>query len=178
MYSVLCGELTAECGELTAECGEYTPYAGGSVDGNIIPEARNPFLYLWDGVSPREFIGTGHDQAYCGGDLMYSNSQDSVPGYPLVNKILESADGNIGVGHQLMYAGGDTAAVGVTIVGYGFKQYVMPADPDTYPYYLYIGGEVFPEVATLPLSRKDEFEALCLKICPAEQWLGILVNYT
>lgn len=45
------------------------------------------------------------------------------------------------------------------------------------PYYLYIGGEVFGGMVSLPASRRDEFENLCLKICPTQQWLGILVNY-
>lgn len=151
---------------------------GGSVGGDVTPVARNPFDYLWDGSSPRQFIGCGHNEAYCDGDLMYANAQNDPPGYPLVNKVVTSTQATIGCGSNEMFCGGNQAAAGVTTVSYGLKQYVMPADPDTYPYYLYIGGETFPELATVPLSRKDEFEDLCLKICPAQQWLGILVSYT
>lgn len=163
-----CGEPLAECGELVAEAG------------NILgaPVARNPFTYLWDGVSPREFIGSGHDLAFCGGDSLFSNSQIDPPGYPLVNKILQSVPGVVGCAHVELMSGGDNAASGVTVFSNSFKQFVIPADPTKYPFFLYIGGETFPDVATVPLSRKDEFETLCLKICPTEQWLGILVNYT
>lgn len=139
------GELLAEAGEPTAEAGN-TYEVTGSIGGNVVPVARNPFTYLWDGVSDREYVGCGHDLAYCGGDSAFSNSQLDVPGYPLVNG--------------------------------GLGTYVIPADPTKYPYFLYIAGESFPDIATVRAARRDEFETLCLKICPAEQWLGIIVNYT
>jgi len=151
---------------------------GGSVNGDVTPTARNPFTYLWDGVSPRVFVGSGHDDAYCGGDLMFANSQNTPPGYPLVNKVVESTSGPIGCGSSQLFAGGLNASSGATLVSYGLKQYVIPADPTKYPYFLYIGGASFPDQAMVLNSRKDEFEELCLKICPTEQWLGILVNYT
>ena len=34
-----------------------------------------------------------------------------------------------------------------------------------------------PEATSEPIIIKDEFETLCLKLCPAQQWLGILVEY-
>lgn len=151
---------------------------GGSVDGDVAPVARDPFAYLWDGVAPRQFVGCGHDLAYCGGDSAFANSNDSPPGYPLVNKLLEANVSTIGAGHALLYSGGASAASGVTTVSYVLKQYTIPADPTKYPYFLYIGGETFPDQATIPAGRREEFEDLCLKICPAEQWLGILVDYT
>lgn len=57
------------------------------------------------------------------------------------------------------------------------KQYEIPTDMDKWPYFLYFGDAVFPNFASVPVARKDEFETLLLKICPAQQWLGILVNY-
>jgi uncharacterized protein YmfQ (DUF2313 family) len=152
--------------------------SGGSVNGDVTPTPRNPFTYLWDGVSAREFIGSGHDLAFCGGDSMFSNSQNSKPGYPLVNKILEATSGPVGSGHALLFSGGTSASSGFDIVSYSQKQYIIPSDPTKYPFFLYIGGQTFPEQATIPQSRRDEFEDLCLKICPTEQWLGILVTYT
>lgn len=150
---------------------------GGSVNGDVVPVARDPFAYLWDGVAPRQYVGCGHNSAYCGGDLMFADSNNSPPGYPLVNKVRETVVSVIGAGHALAFCGGDTAACGAEVVSYRRKQYVIPADPTKYPYFLYIGGQNFPDVATVPLSRRDEFEDLCLKICPLEQWLGILVTY-
>lgn len=150
---------------------------GGSINGDVTPVARDPFQYLWDGAAPRQFVGCGHDLAYCGGDLAFANSNNSPPGYPLVNKVPEAISQVIGSGHVQAFCGGDFAAAAAEVASYRQKQYVIPADPTKYPYFLYIGGQNFPEQATVPLSRRDEFEDLCLKICPLEQWLGILVNY-
>ena len=150
---------------------------GGSVNGDVVPVARNPFLYLWDGVSPRQFVGCGHDLAFCGGDDLFANSSDSPPGYPLVNKIVTAVTAT-GCGHDLLFCGGDGAAAGAGELTYLRKQYIIPADPTKYPFFLYIGGQTFPEQANGPAARRDEFEDLCLKICPTEQWLGILVSYS
>ena len=151
--------------------------AGGSVDGDVTPVARDPFAYLWDGAAPRQFVGCGHDLLYCGGDSTFANSQNDVPGYPLVNKIVVASNA-IGCGHDLLYCGGDEAAAATGELTYRRKQYTIPTDPTKYPYFLYIGGQTFPDQATVPTSRRDEFEDMCLKICPTEQWLGILTDYT
>ena len=151
---------------------------GGSIDNDVTPVARNPFTYLWDGSSQRQFVGTGHDDAYCGGDDMFANSQIDPPGYPLVNKIIETTKTFIGVGNDLLECGGDSAFCNSGTIIFTQKQHIMPADPTKYPFFLYIGGQSFPDMATVLNSRRDEFEDLCLKICPTEQWLGILVNYT
>lgn len=152
--------------------------AGGSINNDVSPVARDPFQYLWDGAATRQFIGSGHDSAFCNGDSMFANSNDSPSGYPLVNKILIPGGPTLGSGHELMFAGGAVAYSGSGVSVFVFRQYEIPADPTKYPFFLYIGGEIFPELATVSLSRKDEFEDLCLKICPTEQWLGILVDYT
>lgn len=57
-------------------------------------------------------------------------------------------------------------------------EYEIPTDPDEHHYFLYIGGQTFPALASIPSARRGEFEDLCLKICPCQQWLGILVQYT
>jgi uncharacterized protein YmfQ (DUF2313 family) len=56
--------------------------------------------------------------------------------------------------------------------------YTVPSDPNTFPYYWYVGSETFPEVANVPQSRRDEFEQLLLKIGPTHLWIGVLVEYT
>lgn len=148
------------------------------LSGIKTPTPKNPFTYLWDGAAPRQYVGCGHAEAYCGGDLMFADSNSTPPGYPLVNKVLESVSTAVGCGHAEAYCGGDFAACGATIQTFRQKQYVIPNDPSLFPYFLYIGGETFPDQASVPLSRRDEFEDLCLKICPLEQWLGILVDYS
>lgn len=54
---------------------------------------------------------------------------------------------------------------------------VVPVNPAYWPYFLYIGGAVFPNLATVDADRQAELESLCLRICPTQQWLGMLINY-
>jgi len=159
--------------------GTISPVVIGSVNGDPVPVVRDPHEYIVDANTIPQLIGSGHELAYCGGDSFFSNAQeiDGPQGYLLVNKISQ-ADGLVGSGHDLAYCGGDSAASGVSEPSLKLKQYVIPDDPTKYPYFLYIGAATFPAQATLPASRRDEFEDLCLKICPAQQWLGILVSYT
>lgn len=56
-------------------------------------------------------------------------------------------------------------------------QYNPPGDAQFWPFFLYIGGQIFPNNATIPLARKNEFETLLLRISPTQQWLGVLVDY-
>ena len=54
----------------------------------------------------------------------------------------------------------------------------IPAGAEFWPYFVYVGGPVFPNLATVDPKRRDEFEALVLKHMPAHLWVGILVSYT
>lgn len=145
--------------------------------------ARDPFLYLNDNITPLRFASLDGGADMQDGDLAVAmDGQTLQPsGYPLVNKIYTYDPDYISDGAVDMYDAGqyamDGAVTGLSQV-YNLKQYVMTADPDFYPYYLYIGGQTFPDHATVPGARQNEFETLCLKICPAQQWLGILVDYS
>lgn len=154
--------------------------AGGSVNGDVTPVARNPFDYIDDGSdAAQSFLMTdGAESAQDGDELAQDGSSATPPGYLLVNKILEATITPLGDGSEYMQDGGDQGQDGDATISYDFKQYTMPADPNTYPYYLYVGGQTFPDLASVTQARREEFEDLCLKICPTEQWLGILVNYT
>jgi len=55
--------------------------------------------------------------------------------------------------------------------------YEIPSNPALYPYFLYFGDATFSNRTTVPLARKAEFRELLLKICPAQQWLGLLIDY-
>lgn len=152
---------------------------GGSVDGDVTPVARNPFDYLDDGSGGLPFLMfDGAPDAQDGDEDAQDGSTATPAGYPLVNKILEATDKPIGDGYQGMQDGEPQAQDGTILTIYSQKQYLIPADPTKYPYFLYIGGQTFPDQANISVSRRDEFEDLCLKICPNEQWLGILVNYS
>lgn len=142
--------------------------------------ARNPLMWL-----RREFTGVtllvecGEALAQCGEDFAQAGNGLEPRGYPLVNKVLETqADILPLCGEELAQAGEDSALCGnYTNFVDRIKSYVVPSDPAKWPYFLYIGGETFGDLASIESKRRDEFEALCLKICPAQQWLGILVEY-
>lgn len=152
---------------------------GGSVNGDESPVTRNPFDYLDDGTGGLPFLMFDGAPDAQDGDADAQDGSTATPaGYPLVNKILEASDEIIGDGSATMQDGEAQAQDGGILTIYSQKQYIIPADPTKYPYFLYIGGATFPDQANVQVSRRDEFEGLCLKICPNEQWLGVLVNYS
>lgn len=141
---------------------------------------RNPLLVL-----RREYIGVESGVecnmllAECGEDFAQCGNSLAPLGYPLVNKILRT-ERNFVVGcGDLLTESGELQMECGNYIGFvdDVIDYVVPIDPTTWPYFLYVGAEVYPNVAQVALSRKNEFEELCLKICPAQQWLGILVQY-
>lgn len=54
----------------------------------------------------------------------------------------------------------------------------IPSDPTLWPYFMYVGAETFPGIANVAPARRDEFLALCMKICPCHLWLGVLVEFS
>ena len=54
----------------------------------------------------------------------------------------------------------------------------VPADSQLWPYFLYIGGQSFLNVVTLPSQRRREFERLVLKLKPAHTWVVTAVTYS
>lgn len=100
-------------------------------------------------------------------------------GYPLVNKIFTTKRIVLTqCGEPAMQCGEPTALCGNYVDFQNIpKENVIPNDPDKWPYFLYIGAETFPDLAEIAPSRQSEFEELCLKICPAQQWIGILASY-
>ena len=141
---------------------------------------RNPLMWL-----RREFTGVsllvecGELNAFCGEAFAEAGNSLHPAGYPLVNKVFETnADILPLCGETVAEAGEDEALCGnyFTFRSH-LKEYVVPINPDKWPYFLYIGAQKFGPLAQVDPKRRDEFEALCLKICPTQQWLGILVEY-
>lgn len=50
-------------------------------------------------------------------------------------------------------------------------------DPTRWPYFVYFGGEVFGEVVSIPAAREAELRTLILKLCPAQLWVGLFVEF-
>ncbi len=142
---------------------------------------RNPLLYIRRSSAPRVPLSAcGYATTTCGNVPALCGNGVEPAGYPLVNKIETSRKTyTAGCGNLSTICGGVSASGG-NLDGYSLDplEYVVPLDPSKWPYFLYIGGETFPDLAQVPSSRKNEFEALCLKICPTQNWIGVLVQYT
>lgn len=52
----------------------------------------------------------------------------------------------------------------------------VPDDPARWPYFLYFAGESFPELAAVDATRIDELKELLKKVCPAQQWLVLMLD--
>lgn len=141
---------------------------------------RSPLMYL-----RREFtnvtlgVECGEALAQCGEDFALAGNGVEPRGYPLVNRILRTVP-------DILPACGEVfAECGEEIIGCGnfvgfrteYLNYIVPRDTTKWPYFLYIGAQSINDIAQVDPKRRDEFEALCLKICPSQLWLGILVEY-
>lgn len=155
-----------------------TPPTPGS-PGN--PTPRNPLMWIRrESVGVALLVECGEVLAQCGEASAEAGNGLSPTGYPLVNKIPHS------VPSLLILCGEAIAECGEAVAECGnfttfvveLKVYIVPNDPTKWPYFLYIGGEIFGTLARVDPKRKDEFEELCLRICPLQQWLAILVEYT
>ncbi|UGC98023.1 hypothetical protein [Oceanospirillum phage vB_OsaM_PD0307] len=144
------------------------------------PTARNPLMWLRREFTKIELlVECGEASAQCGEAFAEAGNSLEPSGYPLVNKFFETVPDLLPLcGEALVECGEDVAACG-SFTEYKDvpKEYIVPQDPDRWPYFLYIGGETFGTLAQVDPKRRDEFEALCLKICPTQQWLGVLVEY-
>lgn len=52
----------------------------------------------------------------------------------------------------------------------------IPDDPDAWPFFLYIGGQVFPRYAQIDMSRYDELRRLICKHRPLRHWIVLMVQ--
>jgi len=142
---------------------------------------RSPLLYL-----RREYTGAqvgvdcGEALAACGEAFAEAGNGVEPRGYPLVNKIFQTEPNVFArCGEAIMGAGEELAACNNYFAfTEKLRDYTVPSDVTKWPYFLYIGAPSITSIAQLDPKRRDEFEALCLKICPAQQWLGILAEYT
>jgi len=157
--------------------------------GSNPPIARNPNFYLF-GVPHM----CGDTDAECGEPDMECGLATDAVGYHLVNKLLFAEyDYIYRCGEPFAECGepgmecGENNGVIFTQKPYPVPQYVdevLRAQPEIsngsqyWPNFLYFGGQTFGTTAQVPLSRKDEFEDLCLKICPTQDWLVLLIEYT
>lgn len=144
----------------------------------VVP--RSPLMYL-----RREFtktqVGAECDEplARCGEDFAQAGNGVEPRGYPLVNKVFRATPDLLPLCGKPTVEAGEPEAICGNYFRFveTLRPYTVTSDPTKWPYFLYIGAENINDIARVDPSRRDEFEALCLKICPAQQWLGILVEY-
>lgn len=141
---------------------------------------RNPLLWLRSEFDDRTFsVQCGEAIAQAGEPEALCGNTFTPRGYPLVNKVVETIPDVQPLCGAAISECGEPQALCGNFASYrqARKTYIVPDDPEKWPYFLYIGGETFGDVAQVEPSRREEFENLCLKLCPAQQWLGILVEY-
>lgn len=130
----------------------WQPGTEPTVGTNTAATPRNPLTVLnptYGAVMPG--VDCGEELAACGEAFAEcGNHLAGLEGYPLVNKFVYDSD-DIG--------------------------YTISSDPETWPFYMYVGGENFGDVAEIPAFRRYEFEALILRIRPTQLWIGVIVRY-
>ncbi|WNO24209.1 hypothetical protein Scuro_48 [Acinetobacter phage Scuro] len=130
----------------------WEPGTEASVGVNEQTPARNPLTVLnaqYAVTVPG--VDCGEPLAQCGEEFAEAgNTLGGLVGYPLVNKFIYDSD-----------------EVG----------YTVPSDSQYWPFFMYVGGPNFGDIAEVPATRRYEFEALLLKIRPAHLWIGVIVRY-
>jgi hypothetical protein len=53
----------------------------------------------------------------------------------------------------------------------------IPNDSTKFPFFLYVGGETFPDLAVVDSARRQEFERLVLRLRPTNAWVVTLIDY-
>lgn len=165
-----------ETGWSSGDLGGGTPILTYSA----MPVTRNPLLYI---RRSNTFViyknECGEALAQCGeADAQCGETFEPI-GYPLVNKFYQTKyDTRTLCGESLMHCGESDAVCGdfISLIS-GRREYIVPSESEYFPYFLYFGGEIFGTTATIDLNRRDEFENLCLRLCPLQHWLGMLINY-
>jgi hypothetical protein len=147
------------------------------------PTPRDPRLYLRAGYGDGTAITDntmGNSNATMGSNITMSvPSPNILNGYVLVNKTYVVKTGYTQtMGNPATTMGNpDTTMGSYSSATFDRRDYSVPGDTNTWPYFLYFGGQTFGDVVEIPLARRDEFENLLLKICPTQQWLGLFVRY-
>lgn len=157
------------------------PITGEDITAANYPFIKNPLLTIEDGYTPTVYsYQCGVAGIQCGVAAVKCGATIQKNGYLLVNKIpIGSVSGAV---YQCGMAG---IQCGVPTVQCGvgaeprflYQEYQVPTNALLWNGMVYIGGQTYPEVATVEASRREEFEALILKYFPAEKWFGVLVEY-
>lgn len=139
---------------------------------------KNPNTYLIDG-GPVSATSCGEALMECGEATALLGETIGASGVLLVNKIDTATTIFLGCDDPLMECDESVALCGEGLgVTFGRVPYLIPSDVEEWPFILYVGGEIWPMHTSVDTSRQEEFENLLLRICPGQQWLGLLINFS
>lgn len=132
---------------------------------------RRPINYLDDGTEPDTIRGPllgGPPIMGAGSPVMGSskNFGPTKPTYIMGNPKAIMGGVVMGSRHRLGELIDDNLTSGI-----------ISDDPSDWPYFLYWGAEQFPFTVDIPKERETELKTLLLKLCPAQQRIGLLVNF-
>lgn len=157
---------------------ETIPTVG--VHSCAIPRDPTPLVlgelsYVW--VACGEAVAQcGEDHVQCG--EKYISYRGDPVGYLLANIEYQKKQNLIVLCNEpSAQCGEDSAQCGARSLISSPRSYDISFDKRKWPYMLYIGGEIFPNVATVLESRKAELEELILRIRPLQHWLVMLIDY-
>lgn len=146
----------------------------------VPPVVRDPRLYL-EATSFALLYTVACDEptAICDEPTAVCDDPANAPGYLLVNKITFAQPDFLTSCDEPIMACDEPEASCDAFDKFIWirKIYYVPDDPALWRGFAYVGGETFPEMATVPGSRRDEFEDLCLRLFPERLWLGMLISY-
>ncbi len=166
-FRTYCLSPDSDCGSETAECGVLL--LGGSIEV-IDPNGVLDIIYLTYCLGPDSDCGSS--EAECGG-VIYDTKL-------LVNKgpELASFDFQTYCLAPDSDCGSSEAECGI-VTGLLFVPipYHIPQNESQWHYMIYVGAEVFGDIAEVPEELQGEFERLLLGILPYQQWIGLLINY-
>lgn len=148
----------------------------------LVRKTRNPLLYVDDGTFLPSAV-FGEPEAVFGEPEAIFGEKSSGGGYLLVNKgpgisYLEPTAAAC-FGELDAVFGEPDAVFGENLGKVRFipKEYQVPVDPPLFPYFCYVGGEIFPDFASVEAERKTELERMILKYFPDQLWIVMLINY-
>jgi hypothetical protein len=129
------------------------------------------------------------------GDNAYAGRSDAYAGKTTEGSLLVNGFISVATDERLYLAnaGNGTYAGNQTAVAAYFtnffiqdKQYIVPTNPDEFPFVFFIGGLatrngnnelISIAKAEVEESRKDEFLKMILTIKPAQSWAGLIIEY-
>jgi len=56
-------------------------------------------------------------------------------------------------------------------------EYQIPQTEDDWRFMIYVGAEIFGDIAEVPAELQGEFERLLLGKLPYQQWIGLMITY-